>query len=454
MQILRAFLFLKLLAIIGRKTESKMIELNDSRELEELFSGGVNENDNSVFSGAKNAILLGIYDDSCTEAVETMAFQGGNRKTSKEYLTVARIKRTLIPDLLATFDMVDECSAILLFHKTASLEEYDKSLATDEKSLVQFVDELTKYELTVINKFPGGVELAWYEPDNQELPNGHLDSDEEINIGSLLGHLFTVRDDQTNELLMWFVIDGSEQVLLQERPSQNVCVADVSEADTNANTAQVCHSSKKEEAFFEYATYLDYDRRQELNAYQPHMVPRMTPTGYEKHRTPSATHTWLSEFYEKTRARKELEGSAGPCLNQHISPTYMMHVSPTQKKRLDKEIKPLLAAWANRDDLEQTSIYGIREYTNGSVLRMHVDTVDTHVISAIINVAQSPGAVWPLQIMDHEENLHEVDMEPGDMVYYESARLLHGREKPLQGEYYANIFVHYKPLNDWEFDWV
>jgi len=28
------------------------------------------------------------------------------------------------------------------------------------------------------------------------------------------------------------------------------------------------------------------------------------------------------------------------------------------------------------------------KYTNGSVLRMHVDTVNTHVVSAIINVDQ------------------------------------------------------------------
>lgn len=30
-----------------------------------------------------------------------------------------------------------------------------------------------------------------------------------------------------------------------------------------------------------------------------------------------------------------------------------------------------------------------RKYTNGSVLRMHVDTANTHVVSAIINVDQA-----------------------------------------------------------------
>ena len=34
---------------------------------------------------------------------------------------------------------------------------------------------------------------------------------------------------------------------------------------------------------------------------------------------------------------------------------------------------------------------------------------------------------WPLLILDHDDNEHEVLMRPGDMVLYESAKLLHGR---------------------------
>ena len=68
-----------------------------------------------------------------------------------------------------------------------------------------------------------------------------------------------------------------------------------------------------------------------------------------------------------------------------------------------------------------------RKYTNGSVLRMHVDTVNTHVVSAIINVDQDVDEDWPLLILDHDDNEHTLIMKPGDMVLYESAKLLHGR---------------------------
>ena len=43
-----------------------------------------------------------------------------------------------------------------------------------------------------------------------------------------------------------------------------------------------------------------------------------------------------------------------------------------------------------------------RRYNNGSVLRMHVDTVGTHVVSAIINVDQDVEQDWPLLILDHQ----------------------------------------------------
>ena len=56
---------------------------------------------------------------------------------------------------------------------------------------------------------------------------------------------------------------------------------------------------------------------------------------------------------------------------------------------------------------------------------------------------------WPLYIEDNEGRPHEVSIEPGEMVFFEGTRLTHGRPYPLDGEYYANIFVHYTPL-DWD----
>ena len=54
---------------------------------------------------------------------------------------------------------------------------------------------------------------------------------------------------------------------------------------------------------------------------------------------------------------------------------------------------------------------------------------------------------WPLEILDHDNNVHEVYLSPGEMILYESAKLLHGRPKPFIGRYFANIFLHYVPVD-------
>lgn len=52
---------------------------------------------------------------------------------------------------------------------------------------------------------------------------------------------------------------------------------------------------------------------------------------------------------------------------------------------------------------------------------------------------------WPLMIYDHAGNDYNITMKPRDLVLYESATCIHGRPSTLNGNYYANAFVHYKP---------
>ena len=50
-------------------------------------------------------------------------------------------------------------------------------------------------------------------------------------------------------------------------------------------------------------------------------------------------------------------------------------------------------------------------------------STDTHIISFILNLGQRVDDPWPLDILDYQGKVNHVIMEPGDMVYYESARL-------------------------------
>ena len=51
---------------------------------------------------------------------------------------------------------------------------------------------------------------------------------------------------------------------------------------------------------------------------------------------------------------------------------------------------------------------------------MHVDRIQTHVISIILHIDSSEDASpWPIYIEDFHGNTHEVILTPGDILFYE-----------------------------------
>lgn len=39
--------------------------------------------------------------------------------------------------------------------------------------------------------------------------------------------------------------------------------------------------------------------------------------------------------------------------------------------------------------------------------------------------------------------------QPGEIIFYESASVIHGRPESFQGDSFTNIFVHFAPLEGW-----
>jgi prolyl 4-hydroxylase len=61
------------------------------------------------------------------------------------------------------------------------------------------------------------------------------------------------------------------------------------------------------------------------------------------------------------------------------------------------------------------------------------------VSSCIIQVGQDVDEPWPIEVYSHDGMAHNVTMQPGDMVLYESHTVLHGRPFPLKGRHYVNL---------------
>ena len=114
-------------------------------------------------------------------------------------------------------------------------------------------------------------------------------------------------------------------------------------------------------------------------------------------------------------------------------------------EQLAEDLRPLLQQWSGMT-LETSYCYGIRCYQRGTYLYNHADRMP-HIISATICVDHELNSRWPLHIETIQGEVSQVDLEPGECVFYEGTRLAHGRPYPLDGDYYAGLFVHFKPVD-------
>merc|ERR1712187_19481 len=106
--------------------------------------------------------------------------------------------------------------------------------------------------------------------------------------------------------------------------------------------------------------------------------------------------------------------------------------------------------WWTQTLLKHETTFGLRIYQRGSMLLNHVDRKESHIASAVIQVAQSTDedGGWPLEVVHpHQDGLYEVYLQPGEMVLYEGARVIHGRPMRFKGDSFGNIFSHFSPKN-------
>jgi prolyl 4-hydroxylase len=207
--------------------------------------------------------------------------------------------------------------------------------------------------------------------------------------------------------------------------------------------------------------------RIEINARQPRSVHNFTHAGYAKVPIPSETFRILREFWDNTKQDPSYKHVLEPWDRDNIytnhweSPIYTVPLtssknqlttaaatlSTAQRQLIISEVQSVLEAWVSSSNtpLIPTSLYGIRVYGNNSILAPHVDRIPL-IVSAILNIDQDVETPWILQVIGHDGGAHNLTLQPGEMILYESHSILHGRPYPMQGNYYANVFVHFEPV--------
>jgi len=191
-------------------------------------------------------------------------------------------------------------------------------------------------------------------------------------------------------------------------------------------------------------TSLSIETSQELNKH----IKTYTKEGFQKSSLDKDLLRKIKEFYKTNKDQTKDEFVSGNFIHSDSKevPSTLLELNDDLKKEIHESLKRPLEKWSG-SRLEPTFVYGIRDYKKGAVLVPHRDREKTHIISAIINIDKDLDKDWPLMIEDHFYRKHLIYLEPGEVVFYESARLLHGRPEPLIGRSFANIFCHFTPIN-------
>lgn len=152
---------------------------------------------------------------------------------------------------------------------------------------------------------------------------------------------------------------------------------------------------------------------------QGQLVPKFTKFGFKLRQTPANVQAMLKaeldkalEDWDGIPTENDVDAIYGPLRPKFVFVNHMV-------EDILQELKPIHEEWIGGIKLVGTSAYGIRIYQNGSSLIMHHDKVHTHVISSIIHIGHlydNDNEPWPIQIEDHDGNMHAVDLEPGQVI--------------------------------------
>ena len=181
----------------------------------------------------------------------------------------------------------------------------------------------------------------------------------------------------------------------------------------------------------QYCTELcnDFEKdRIAMSIRQPQSMQNYTDLGIMKIRAPESLMKLLTKFWEDNKGLEYPEewGKGNVYVNHWEMPSYMLSCEDEDLKGGGPALRTALwdaaidtvSEWTGQA-LTTSSLYGIRVYKEGAVLAPHVDRMPL-VSSAIINVAQDVDEPWPLEVYTHDGKIHNITMEPGDLVLYES----------------------------------
>ena len=169
-------------------------------------------------------------------------------------------------------------------------------------------------------------------------------------------------------------------------------------------------------------------------------LPAFTEKGYHMMKIPPTEWNIIYGIFELS---KNIEPTVDldPNLNAKF---YNIAKYTTIQQGIMSLLKAPHEKFSGQNLIEQ-NLYGVREYSKGATLYEHTDNIKTHHISSIIHLESDCD--WPIEMQGHDGEWVSFNMNPGDILFYESAKCLHKRSTPMPGSFWRNMYVHYSLID-------
>ena len=179
--------------------------------------------------------------------------------------------------------------------------------------------------------------------------------------------------------------------------------------------------------------YIPYDP----SPLQP--ITRGPEKGFQVIDVPPAVYSILTEFYDRSKLQEENYPGKE---NYSTQKSYLQDINqyPDKVAFIKEAMLEIHQEWCGRN-LKPAVVYGVRSYSDNTIFNAHFDRQDTHHIASSITLGKD--APWNLNIQDHDKQWWGVDVEPGQMIMFESGCCMHGRLDKYQGTYFDNLYTHF-----------
>jgi prolyl 4-hydroxylase len=167
-------------------------------------------------------------------------------------------------------------------------------------------------------------------------------------------------------------------------------------------------------------------------------ISKYTELGFALQKCPTETWNIISDSYKLLKENTE---------------NFSIETLPSIKNLIQNQLLLTHQTWVGNQPLESSSIQGIESYKKGEIIKPSFESFENCHVSSVIIVDKDLkcgcqnkkyGDDWPFDIQGHDGEWYKIYAEPGDIILYESAICEHGRKEPFQGNFYRNLYVHYK----------